>query len=208
MTNRLIALGMLVLLAPLLGMIALAVYLDSGRPIFFIHPRLCQPSAWKYRHRHNMPWGVFDCIKFRTMQMMKQTDLTGTTQWTLCDGDPRITKVGAWLRRWSLDELPQLLNIMQGDMNFIGPRPLLIHQAPAVDSWAAPRFAVKPGITGYAQVRGRNAIPWAQRIELDVWYVRHRTWRLDAWILWRTLAVWWTGKWLYGPGGVNSDVVD
>lgn len=139
----------------------------------------------------------FTLYKFRTMP-------DGTTTHREQDA----TTLGKFLRRWSLDELPQILNMLKGEMNVIGPRPMLPHQAVKLISWQRDRFLVKPGITGYAQVMGRNAIPWSTRIELDVWYVHNRTWRLDLWILWRTVVCWWTGEGLYGSGGVNADVGD
>lgn len=136
----------------------------------------------------------FTAYKFRTMP-------EGTTTHREQDA----TRIGKWLRRWSLDELPQLWNILTGDMALIGPRPMLPHQAMQLIGWQKLRLSVKPGITGYAQVMGRNAIPWSKRIEYDVWYVQHRNWKLDCWILWRTLVIWWTKEGLYGPQGVNED---
>ena len=151
-------------------------------------------STFFYQTRIGKDGVPFTAIKLRTMP-----DSTITHREADC------TKFGKWLRRWSLDELPQLWNILTGDMAMIGPRPMLPHQAKQLIGWQRTRLLVKPGITGYAQVMGRNAIPWSKRIELDVWYVEHRTWQLDCWILWRTLIVWWTHEGLYGPKGVNED---
>ena len=149
-----------------------------------------------YQTRIGLHGKPFTLVKFRTMP-------EGTTTHRETD----CTRLGKWLRRWSLDELPQLWNILHGEMALIGPRPMLPAQAAQLVGWQRERFLVKPGITGWAQIHGRNSIPWSRRIELDVWYVRHRTWRLDCWILWRTLIVWWTQEGLYGPKGVNDDAV-
>src|SRR5205814_6464600 len=112
-------------------------------------------------------------------------------------GDERITRVGAWLRRGSLDELPNLLNVLRGEMSLIGPRPTLPEQVDQYTPRQRGRLAVKPGITGWAQVNGRTTLPWSERIELDLWYVEHRSARLDAVILWRTARMVLTGHGLY-----------
>ena len=197
--NKLIAVILLILLGPLFMLIAVAILCDTGRPILFVHRRACQPSLY-YQHG-------FECLKFRTMLMEHNRARWSGLEpsWTLAQSDPRLTRVGAWLRRWSLDELPQLLNIVIGEMNFIGPRPMLLHQDKQLAGWQIKRREVKSGITGWAQIHGRNSIPWSERIRLDVWYVEHRSWRLDAYILWRTFIMWITGEGLYGKDGVNHD---
>jgi sugar transferase EpsL len=154
-----------VLLSPVLAGLALAIRFSMGRPIFFRQQR---PG---YRGE------PFEVVKFRTMK-----DAAGT------DGEPlpdeeRLTKVGIFMRQLSLDELPQLWNILKGDMSFIGPRPLLMEFL----KWYTPeqmrRHDVKPGVTGWAQVQGRHDIPFSKRLELDVWYVDNRSVRLDLKIL-------------------------
>jgi sugar transferase EpsL len=150
-----------VLLAPLLGALALAIRLTMGRPVFF---RQRRPG---YRGE------PFEVVKFRTMK-----DAVGAEGNQLPD-EERLTKVGVFMRRLSLDELPQLWNILRGDMSFIGPRPLLMEFL----RWYTPeqmrRHDVKPGVTGWAQVQGRHDIPFSRRLALDVWYVDNRSLRVD-----------------------------
>jgi lipopolysaccharide/colanic/teichoic acid biosynthesis glycosyltransferase len=112
------------------------------------------------------------------------------------EGDSRITRVGAFLRRTSIDELPNLVNVLRGEMAIIGPRPTIPVQVARYTERQRGRLAVKPGITGWAQVQGRASLPWSARIELDLWYIEHRSWRLDLRILRRTVAV------LVGGGGL------
>jgi lipopolysaccharide/colanic/teichoic acid biosynthesis glycosyltransferase len=107
-------------------------------------------------------------------------------RWAVNEGDPRITRAGRVLRRLSLDELPQLWNVVRGDMSLIGPRPTLRYQVDRYTDRQRRRLDVKPGITGWAQIHGRAALPWEERIELDVWYVEHRSPLLDLKILLRT----------------------
>jgi lipopolysaccharide/colanic/teichoic acid biosynthesis glycosyltransferase len=112
-------------------------------------------------------------------------------------GDPRITRTGRLLRRLSIDELPQLWNVVRGDMSVIGPRPTLGYQVERYDERQRRRLEVKPGITGWAQVNGRAALPWSERIDLDVWYVDHRSAKLDAQILVRTVKLLFSGDDVY-----------
>src|SRR5271157_6074076 len=117
-------------------------------------------------------------------------------------GDSRITRVGAFLRRTSLDELPNLINVVRGEMSLIGPRPTLPVQVEQYSERQRGRLAVRPGITGWAQVNGRASLPWSARIELDLYYIEHRSLALDLKILWRTLAIVLGGADLYkGPAG-------
>jgi len=113
------------------------------------------------------------------------------------EDDPRITRVGAFLRRTSLDELPNLVNVIRGEMSFIGPRPTIPVQVEQYTERQRGRLALRPGITGWAQVHGRAALPWSERIELDLHYVEHRSLALDLRILWRTLAIVLGGEGLY-----------
>jgi lipopolysaccharide/colanic/teichoic acid biosynthesis glycosyltransferase len=119
------------------------------------------------------------------------------------EGDTRITRVGGFLRRPSLDEIPNLINVLKGDMAIIGPRPTIPVQVAQYTDRQRGRLSVKPGLTGWAQVNGRAALPWPERIELDLWYIEHRSWRLDFQILMRTARMVLSGHGLYkgGTGG-------
>jgi lipopolysaccharide/colanic/teichoic acid biosynthesis glycosyltransferase len=125
----------------------------------------------------------FQILKFRTM-----TDLRDADGALLPDAE-RLTPFGRWLRSTSLDELPALWNVLRGDMSLVGPRPLLVQYLPLYSARQARRHEVRPGITGWAQVNGRNALTWPQKFELDVWYVENRSFWLDLRILWMTLLV-------------------
>ena len=190
--DRIAAAVLLCLLLPLLLLITAAILLESGRPVLFVQTRVGRQGR------------LFRAYKFRTMVRGAERLGLGTT---VAATDDRINKVGAFLRRWSLDELPQLLNILKGEMSLVGPRPTLEHQVAQYTPFQRRRLEVKPGITGWAQVSGRNALPWVKRIELDVWYVDHVSLLLDIRILFRTLGVWLRREGLYGPGGVNDDFV-
>ena len=161
----------LVVSSPLLALGALAVKLDGGGPILYRQTRV---------GRHGVD---FELLKLRTMIVGAETQGAG---YAVDRGDARITAAGRVLRRLSLDELPQLWNVVRGDMSVIGPRPTLRYQVEAYDEEQLHRLDVKPGITGWAQIHGRAALPWAERIELDLWYVRHRDWKTDLLILLRT----------------------
>jgi len=190
--DRLAAVVLLCFLSPVLLLIAVAILLESGRPVLFIQTRV---------GRRGRP---FRAYKFRTMVPGAEQIGLGTT---VAAKDDRITRVGAFLRTWSLDELPQLLNVIRGDMSLVGPRPTSEYQVVQYTAFQRRRLEVKPGITGWAQVCGRNALPWSKRIELDVWYVDHFSLVLDIRILFRTIGVWLRREGLYGPGGVNDDFV-
>ncbi len=156
----------LVVTSPLLAIGALLVLIGLGRPVLF---RQTRPGL------HEVP---FELLKLRTM---RPADAAGS------DDAARLTSIGSFLRRTSLDELPQLINVIRGDMSLVGPRPLLIEYLPRYSPAQARRFEVKPGITGLAQVRGRNRQSWEERFALDVWYVDNRTMWLDLRILGTTL---------------------
>jgi len=159
---------LLVILAVPLAAIALLVLLDSGRPVLFV------------QERAGLNGRPFKIYKFRAM--VQNAEKIGLGVFTE-ENDPRITRVGRWLRKWSLDELPQLFNILKGDMSFVGPRPTLMYQVEKYDERQRKRLLVKPGVTGWAQVNGRNSLTWPERIELDVWYVEHWSLWLDLYIL-------------------------
>ena len=173
---------LLVATSPLLAVAALAIRLESRGGAIYRQRRIGRDGA------------PFDVLKLRTMVSGAEQMGAGLA---VAEGDSRITRVGALLRRSSLDELPQLVNVLRGEMSLIGPRPTLPHQVEAYDERQRGRLAVKPGITGWAQVNGRASLPWSERIELDLYYVKHRSLRLDLEILARTPRVWLGGGGLY-----------
>ena len=157
--------------------------------------RLESPGHPIYRQRRIGRGGEpFDLYKLRTMVHGAEHLGAGMA---VNEGDSRITRVGAFLRRTSLDELPNLVNVLRGDMSIVGPRPTIPVQVEQYTERQRGRLAVKPGITGWAQVNGRASLPWADRIELDLWYVEHQSLRLDLRILARTAAILVRGEGLY-----------
>ncbi|PMR70725.1 sugar transferase [Halomonas heilongjiangensis] len=161
----LVALVALILLSPLLVVVALLVRLKLGSPVLF---RQTRPGL------HGRP---FRMIKFRTMR--EAFDERGEP----LPNAERMTRFGQWLRASSLDELPELWNVVRGDMSLVGPRPLLMEYLPLYDAHQFRRHEVRPGVTGWAQVNGRNALTWDEKFDLDVWYVDHRSLGLDLRIL-------------------------
>jgi lipopolysaccharide/colanic/teichoic acid biosynthesis glycosyltransferase len=172
----------LLVAAPVLLVAVIAIRLETrGHPI--------------YRQRRVGRDGrAFDVLKLRTMVAGAETMGAGLA---VNVGDSRITRVGAFLRRTSLDELPNLVNVLKGDMAIIGPRPTVPVQVEQYTERERGRLAIRPGITGWAQVNGRTTLPWEQRIELDLWYIEHRSWRLDVRILARTVRMVFGGEGLY-----------
>jgi lipopolysaccharide/colanic/teichoic acid biosynthesis glycosyltransferase len=172
----------LALASPVLLVAILAIRLESrGNPI--------------YRQRRvGLDGREFDVLKLRTMVAGAESIGAGLA---VNVGDARITRVGRLLRRTSLDELPNLVNVLRGEMAIVGPRPTLPHQVAQYTARERGRLAVRPGITGWAQVNGRTSLPWAQRIELDLWYIEHRTWRLDLQIVWRSARMVLFGEGIY-----------
>jgi lipopolysaccharide/colanic/teichoic acid biosynthesis glycosyltransferase len=177
----------LVLLSPLLAVVALLVRVRMGTPVLFRQER---PG------RYGRP---FVMTKFRTM-----TDRRDAGGELLPDAD-RLTALGRWLRRTSIDELPELLNVVHGDMSLVGPRPLLMEYLPRYSAEQARRHEVRPGITGWAQVNGRNAVTWDEKFALDVWYVDHRSLRLDVEILGRTVSQVFSGHGVSAPGHATME---
>ena len=173
---------LLVLTSPLLLAAVVAIRLESRGPAFYRQRRVGQ---------HGEP---FELWKLRTM--VPGAEEMGAGIYVL-EGDPRITRVGRLLRRVSLDELPNLINVIRGDMSIVGPRPTIQEQVDRYTERQRRRLEVKPGITGWAQVNGRLTLPWPERIELDVWYVEHRTPWLDLRILLKTARLLLTGHGLY-----------
>jgi lipopolysaccharide/colanic/teichoic acid biosynthesis glycosyltransferase len=175
--------GLLLLVTgPLLALAALAIRVESRGPVFYRQLRVGRDGE------------SFELWKLRTM--VPGAESMGAGIYVL-DGDPRITRVGRMLRRFSLDELPNLVNVLRGDMAIVGPRPTVQEQVDRYTDRQRRRLEVKPGITGWAQINGRTSLPWPDRIELDVWYVEHRSIRLDLRILARTARMLATGHGLY-----------
>ncbi len=167
--DMLAAVSGLVILSPLFIIVTVRLFVaNSGKPFFF-------------QERPGRSGRVFRIVKFKTMN-----DKRGSNGELLSDAE-RLTPIGAFVRKTSLDEIPQLINVLKGDMSLIGPRPLLIQYLPLYSREQARRHEVRPGITGWAQVNGRNAISWQQKFEYDVWYVDHMSFALDMKILWLTL---------------------
>ena len=173
----------LLIASPVLLLSAVAIKLTSRGPVIY------------RQRRAGLDARLFDLYKLRTMHGGADPVGVGTP---VLEGDPRVTGVGRWLRRLSLDELPNLVNVLRGEMAMVGPRPTLPAQAELYSLEQRRRLDVKPGLTGWAQVNGRAGIPWSERIELDVWYVDNRTPALDLRILGRTLRLLVTGHGLYG----------
>ncbi|MGD2086266.1 MAG: sugar transferase [Candidatus Aminicenantes bacterium] len=169
MLDRLFALILLILLLPILLIVTVVILLGHGRPVFF------------KQTRPGLKEKPFELMKFRTM--IEVYDDNGN----LLPDEARITGFGKWLRKLSLDELPQLINVLKGEMSMVGPRPLLMEYLPLYNERQKRRHLVKPGITGWAQVNGRNALSWEAKFELDVWYVDHWSLALDFKILGLTL---------------------
>src|SRR6266699_3120068 len=182
--------GALVLAAPILGLAGLAVRLGGGGPVLYRQTRVGKDGV------------DFELLKLRTMVVGAETQGAG---FAVDRGDARITRTGRLLRRLSLDELPQLWNVVRGEMSVVGPRPTLRYQVEQYDERQRHRLDVKPGITGWAQVNGRAVLPWAERIELDVWYVEHRSPLLDLRILARTPGALFSGTYKGETGGWTSE---
>jgi lipopolysaccharide/colanic/teichoic acid biosynthesis glycosyltransferase len=167
--NRSLAALGLIVFSPLLLVLAWLIRIRLGKPVLFRHIRIGQGEK------------AFTFLKFRTMT--EDRDSCGI----LLPDELRLTRLGRLLRRTSIDELPQLWNILKGDMSLVGPRPLLPEYLPRYNTQQRRRHEVKPGITGWAQINGRNALTWEEKFDLDVWYVDHQSLWLDFKILWLTL---------------------
>ncbi|MGC8814821.1 MAG: sugar transferase [bacterium] len=172
---------LIILLLPIFFIISLLILLEDGFPIFFIQERV------------GLNGKIFKMYKFRSFK--KNVDLSNVYTYSQ---DPRISKIGKIIRRYSLDELPQLINIIKGEMSFIGPRPNLPFQYQELNDIQKQRYLVKPGITGLAQINGRNKINWEQRIYYDLIYIKNYSLFLDIWILYKTFFVVLSGEGVYG----------
>ena len=179
----------LVLASPFLAAAAVAIKLGGGGPVLYRQQRVGKDGR------------EFELVKLRTMVVGAERQGAG---WAVNDGDPRITRVGSVLRRVSLDEVPQLWNVVRGEMSLIGPRPTLAYQVEQYTPHQRRRLDVRPGITGWAQVQGRASLPWEERIELDVWYVDNRSPRLDLKILALTPRALFGGTYKGKTGGWRS----
>ena len=166
--DKTLALFLIILFSPVYIVVSLLIFFKMGKPILFRQKR---PG---YKEE------IFGIYKFRTMTNEK--DANGN----LLPDDKRLVGIGKFIRSTSLDELPQLFNVLKGEMSFVGPRPLLIEYLPLYNQKQKRRHDVKPGITGWAQVNGRNAISWEQKFDYDVWYVDNQSFWLDIKILWLT----------------------
>ena len=166
--DRVLALILIILFSPIYIVVTILVLWKMGSPVLFRQKR---PG---YKEK------IFGIYKFRTMTNEKDEE------GNLLPDNQRLVGIGKFIRSTSLDELPQLFNVLKGDMSFVGPRPLLIEYLPLYNERQKKRHDVKPGITGWAQVNGRNAISWEQKFEYDVWYVEHQSFWLDIKILWMT----------------------
>lgn len=182
----------LILLSPAILLFVLLIRTTSKGPVFF-------------RDRRAGKGGVeFDMLKFRTM-------VDGAVELgmgrVVARDDWRITKVGGFLRRWTLDEIPQLFNVLTGDMSIVGPRAATPDQMARCTPGQRRRLEVRPGMAGWAWIHGRNDLPWSKRIELDVWYVDHWTFWLDVKILFKAFGLVLKRSGIYGPDGVTQDIV-
>ncbi|HWG73770.1 MAG TPA: sugar transferase [Acidimicrobiales bacterium] len=185
MIDRLAGAVLAAALAPVLAVVAVVVRACDGRPVLFAHERAGLGGR---------PFRVF---KFRTMRAARHVGEPDET---------RITPVGRVLRRSSLDELPSLWNVIRGDMNLVGPRPLPMAYNAAYTPEQARRLEVKPGLTGPVQVQGRNSLTWEQKFALDIWYVEHRSWRVDVALLLRTPLAVLTGRGISHAGHATMPI--
>ncbi len=181
----------LILLSPLFGGIMLAIWLDDGRPIFFAQAR---------SGKHGK---VFQALKFRTMVVDAEKMGPGLE---IVPGDERITRVGRFLRHWTLDEIPQLFNVLRGDMSIVGPRPTLPSQVERYMPHQRRRLEMRPGMAGWAWIHGRNRIPWSERIELDIWYIDHFSFGLDLKILVKAVVLLLRHEGVYADDGAVRDL--
>jgi lipopolysaccharide/colanic/teichoic acid biosynthesis glycosyltransferase len=179
----------LVVASPFLAAAALAVKLEDGGPVLFRQARVGKDGV------------DFELFKLRSMVVDAERKGAG---YAVDRGDTRITRVGRFLRRTSIDELPQLWNVVRGDMSVVGPRPTLRYQVDRYTARQRRRLEVRPGLTGWAQIHGRATLPWDERIELDVWYVEHRSPLVDLKILLRTPLALFGGTYKGSTGGWSA----
>lgn len=183
----------LILLSPLFLITAILIKLDSPGPVFFKYERIGKNGK------------AFKPFKFRTM---KEGTIKEGLGYNIAQDDPRITKIGKFLRKWGIDELPQLINVLIGEMSLVGPRPTFRYQVEKYNDFQRKRLLVKPGITGWALIHGRNLPSWEKRIKYDVWYVENWSFWLDLKILFLTPFVVFSKKGVYGRAGINDPFVE
>ena len=183
----------LIILSPLFLIVAILIRLDSKGPVFFLQERAGKGGK------------IFKTFKFRTMTLGADK----ITKATIFDQNcPYITKIGRLLRRLGIDELPQLINVLKGEMSLVGPRPTLPYQVKKYNDFQRKRLLMKPGITSWALIHGRNKLTWPERIEYDVWYIEHWNFWLDIKILFRTVWVVAKGEGLYAEEGRKDEIVN
>jgi undecaprenyl phosphate N,N'-diacetylbacillosamine 1-phosphate transferase len=180
----------LVLLSPLLCILSILILIESGAPVLFIQQRA---------GRNGKPFGI---LKFRTM--IPDAVKVGLGLRT-CEDDPRVTRIGKFMREYHLDELPQIINVIKGDMSIVGPRPTILSQVETYAPFERRRLEVRPGITGLAQVSGNNALSWEERIRLDVYYVDNVSLPMDVNIILRTFSTVANKEGIYGEDGMVHD---
>lgn len=172
---------LLIILSPIIILFSTLIRVKLGSPVFFTQARIGKKNK------------VFTLLKFRSMTDEKDDE------GNILPDKKRLTYFGKWLRSSSIDELPSLINVMKGEMSLVGPRPLLVEYLPLYTQEQARRHEVRPGLTGWAQINGRNAITWEEKFKLDIWYVDHRSFFLDLTIICRTL-----GK-VFSQEGISAD---
>jgi lipopolysaccharide/colanic/teichoic acid biosynthesis glycosyltransferase len=186
-----ISIFVLILLFPVILIIGIAIKLDDGGPVFFLQDRVGKHGK------------IFRCCKFRTMIVGAEQKGLGLE---VAKDDNRITRVGTILRRWTLDEIPQLYNVLKGEMSIVGPRPTVPSQIARYTPEQKRRLEVKPGMAGWAWIHGRNKLPWAERIKLDIWYVEHWSFWLDISILFTAFMLLVRHEGVYGEDGIVRDL--
>ena len=180
--DKVVAFIALIILSPLFLIVAVLIKIDSKGPVFFMQERVGKNGK------------IFKTFKFRTMVVGADEKTKGIY---IDKENPYVTKIGKFLRRSGIDELPQVINVLKGDMSFVGPRPTLQYQIKKYNDFQKKRLLMKPGITGWALVNGRNLLTWPERIKLDVWYIEHWSFWLDMKILFKTVWVVARGEGLY-----------
>ncbi|MEA2015809.1 MAG: sugar transferase [Actinomycetota bacterium] len=180
--DKVVAFIALIILSPLFLIVAVLIKIDSKGPVFFMQERVGKNGK------------IFKTFKFRTMVIGADEKTKGVY---IDKENPYVTRMGKFLRRSGIDELPQVINVLKGDMSFVGPRPTLEYQKRKYNDFQKKRLLMKPGITGWALVNGRNLLTWPERIKLDVWYVEHWSFWLDLKILFKTVWVVARGEGLY-----------
>ena len=187
-----VALAVLLVSAPLIGLIALLIIIDDGLPVLFVQQRVGRAGR------------SFRCLKFRTMRVGTGAQGGGLK---VSAGDARLTRVGRRLRDWTLDEIPQLINVVKGEMSIVGPRPWVEEQAAYCSATEKRRFHMRPGMAGWAWIHGRNHLPFEERIRLDLWYVDHWSLWLDVKILAKAFVLLFRRVGVYVPAEAYASLV-